>query len=61
MPIKIDKIYPELSKGTPEEQYEAYLLIKDFVQKSLAAQQKEVEEKANELQNKIERLSGTNY
>lgn len=58
MPIKIDKIYSELSKGTPEEQYEAYLLIKDFVQKSLAAQQKEVEEKANELQNKIDRLLG---
>jgi TolA-binding protein len=61
MSIKIDKIYSELSKGNPEEQYEAYLLVKDFVQKSLSAQQKEVEEKANELQNKIERLSGTNY
>ena len=58
MPIKIDKIYSELAKGTPEEQYESYLLIKDFVQKSLAAQQKEVEEKANELQNKIDRLLG---
>ena len=61
MSIKIDKIYSELSKGNFEEQYEAYLLVKDFVQKSLSAKQKEVEEKANELQNKIDRLSGTNY
>lgn len=58
MPINTDKILKELEKGTPEEQYESYLLIKDFVQKSLAAQQKEVEEKANELQNKIDRLLG---
>ncbi len=59
MPINTDKILKELEKGTPEEQYEVFHQVKDFVQKSLTAEQKEVEEKASELQNKIDRLSGT--
>lgn len=59
MPINTDKILKELEKGTPDEQYVVFQQVKDFVQKSLTTEQKEVEEKASELQNKIERLSGT--
>jgi len=58
MPINTDKILKELEKGTPDEQYVVFQQVKDFVQKSLTAEQKEVEEKSSELQNKIDRLSG---
>jgi len=54
----IQKIFSELGKLTPNELYIAYLKIKEFVAQTLAAEQKLVEEKANELQSKIERLNG---
>ena len=61
MPINIEKIQKELSKGTPYEQYEAYLKVKEFVQVALEAEREEVEKKNNEILSKIERLSGNNY
>ena len=54
------KIFSELGKLTPNELYIAYLKIKEFVAQTLAAEQKLVEEKANELQNKIDYLNNTN-
>lgn len=54
------KIFSELGKLTPNELYIAYLKIKEFVTQTLAAEQKLVEEKANELQNKIDYLNNTN-
>jgi len=52
------KVFSELGKLTPNELYIAYLKIKEFVAQTLEAEQKLVEEKANELQSKIERLNG---
>ena len=54
------KIFSELGKLTPNELYIAYLKIKEFVAKTLEAEQKLVEEKANELQSKIDYLNNTN-
>ena len=54
----IQKVFSELGKLTPNELYIAYLKIKEFVAQTLEAEQKLVEEKANELQSKIERLNG---
>jgi len=54
------KIFSELGKLTPNELYIAYLKIKEFVAQTLEAEQKLVEEKANELQNKIDYLNNTN-
>lgn len=56
--FNIDKIYAELDKLNENELYSAFGLVKDFVQKKLAAAQKQREEEANELQSKIERLAG---
>jgi len=56
----IQKIFSELGKLTPNELYIAYLKIKEFVAQTLEAEQKLVEEKANELQNKIDYLNNTN-
>lgn len=56
--FNIQRIFSELGKLTPNELYIAYLKIKEFVAQTLEAEQKLVEEKANELQSKIERLNG---
>jgi len=56
----IQKVFSELGKLTPDELYIAYLKIKEFVAQTLAAEQKLVEEKANELQSKIDYLNNTN-
>ena len=61
MPISTDKIAKELEKGTPEEQYEVYLKVKELVQVALQGQQQEIEKKNNEIQAKIDRISGNNY
>ncbi len=53
------KIFSELGKLTPNELYIAFQKIKEFVQQSLEAEQKIVEEKANELQSKIDKLNGS--
>ena len=50
MPINTDKIAKELEKGTPEEQYEVYLKVKEWVQIALEGQQQEIEKKNNEIQ-----------
>jgi hypothetical protein len=57
MNIKLDKIVKELEKGSPDEQYAAFQEIKDFVQLSLANEQKILDEKSSELQSKIDRLN----
>jgi len=54
------KVFSELGKLTHNELYIAYLKIKEFVAQTLEAEQKLVEEKANELQNKIDYLNNTN-
>lgn len=54
------KVFSELGKLTPNELYIAYLKIKEFVAQTLSAEQKLVEEKANELQSKIDYLNNTN-
>lgn len=54
------KVFSELGKLTPNELYIAYLKIKEFVAQTLQAEQKLVEEKANELQSKIDYLNNTN-
>ena len=54
------KVFSELGKLTPNELDIAYLKIKEFVAQTLEAEQKLVEEKANELQNKIDYLNNTN-
>lgn len=54
------RVLSELGKLTPNELYIAYLKIKEFVAQTLQAEQKLVEEKANELQNKIDYLNNTN-
>lgn len=54
------KIFSELGKLTPNELYIAFQKIKEFVQQSLEAEQKIVEDKANELQSKIDKLNN-NY
>jgi len=54
------KIFSELGKLTPNELYIAFQKVKEFVQKSLEAEQKIVEEKASELQSKIDKLNN-NY
>ena len=54
------RVFSELGKLTPNELYIAYLKIKEFVAQTLQAEQKLVEEKANELQNKIDYLNNTN-
>lgn len=56
----IQKIFSELGKLTPNELYIEYQKIKEFVTKTLQAEQKLVEEKANELQSKIDYLNNTN-
>ena len=53
------KIFSELGKLAPNELYIAFQKIKEFVQQSLEAEQKIVEEKANELQSKIDKLNGS--
>lgn len=56
MPINTEKIKKELEKGNPDEQYTAFQEIKDFVQLSLAEEQRILDEKSSELASKIEKL-----
>ena len=58
MPINTDKILKELEKGTPDELYAAFFYIKGAVQRMIEIEQKQVEERANELQNKIDEIVG---
>ena len=56
MSINVEKIKRELEKGNPDEQYTAFQEIKDFVQLSLAEEQRILDEKSSELSSKIEKL-----
>ena len=56
MSINVEKIKKELEKGNPDEQYTAFQEIKDFVQLSLAEEQRILDEKSSELSSKIEKL-----
>lgn len=53
------KIFSELGKLTPNELYIAFQKIKEFVYKSLEEERDIVQETANELQSKIDRLNGS--
>ena len=52
------KIFSELGKLTPNELYIAYLKIKEFVAQTLKTEQEVIEQMANELMSKIQRLDG---
>ena len=54
----MDKVFKELNKVPPEEIYAVYLTIKDFVSEKLTTHQKQTEEKASELQSKIDKIKG---
>lgn len=54
--FRIDKILAELEKATPEEQLVVYRSVKEYVTKTLLAEQKAAEEKANNLQQTIDNL-----
>lgn len=58
MAINIEKIKTELSKGNTDEQHDAYLQIKDFISDELNQAQQKADERANELQNKINKING---
>ena len=55
--INVEKIYNELDKGTPDEMYSAVQTIKGYVGKKMEDAQKQAEDKASELQSKIEKLN----
>lgn len=61
MPINIEKIEKELIKGTIDDQYEALNHIKSFISQNMEAVQKQTEDRASELQSKIEKINGNNY
>lgn len=57
MPINNEKILKELAKGSPAEQHETYLLVKQVVTQTLQEEQAKKEQEANDLQSKIDRLN----
>lgn len=58
--INFSKIEKELSKGSIQDQISAYHWVKSFVTGKILEQQKELEEKANQLQQTIENINGPN-
>jgi len=56
--INLDKIEKELSKGTVAEQIAAYDWVKSFVTLKVMEHQKELAEKANELQLTLDSING---
>lgn len=56
--INIDSIKKQIVKGDIDEQITAFNQIKSFITENLQAHQKQAEEKANDLQNKIDRING---
>lgn len=57
MPINTEKILKELSKGTVDEQIEAFKAIKEAITKSVQEEQQQLEQKANNLQTTLDRLN----
>lgn len=57
MPINTEKILKELSKGTVDEQIEAFKAIKEAITKSVQEEQQQLELKANNLQTTLDRLN----
>jgi len=55
--INIEKIKKELSKGDADEQYNALKEIKEFVANNLATEQALADNRATELQSKIDRIN----
>lgn len=56
--INLEKIEKELSKGNSDEKIEAYQKIKAFIASSIQAEQEELQDRATDLQNKIESIKG---
>lgn len=59
--INIQKILSELDKGTPDEQYDALVAIKNHVTKNMMEVQKKKEDEASDLQSKIEKIKNNNH
>jgi hypothetical protein len=57
MPINVQKIQKELSKGNEIEQYQALKQIKEFVVQSISEAKTELENKATGLQGMIEQAN----
>lgn len=58
MKINVEKLKKELSKGSVDEQINAFNELKGFVTTSLINKQKELEEKSSDLQGIIEKIQG---
>jgi len=56
--INLNKIEKELSKGTVAEQIATYNWVKSFVTLRVMEHQKELAEKANELQLTLDSING---
>ena len=56
MSINTEKILKELAKGEPLEQHQSFLLIKDFVTKSLIDEAQKKENELNDLVLKAEKI-----
>lgn len=60
MKINVEKLKKELSKGSIDQQIEAFNELKSFVTISLINKQKELEEKSSDLQSVIDKIQGAN-
>lgn len=56
--ISLNKIEKELSKGSVSDQVAAYNWIKSFITLKVMEHQKQLEEKANELQQTLDSING---
>lgn len=54
--INIEKIKAEIDKGTIEQQYDAFQLIKTHIHSNIEAEQKGAEDRASDLQSKMEKI-----
>ena len=59
MAINLSKILKELEKGNVDEQREVFNQIKSFVTENAQKEQQALEEKANDLQQFVDRNNGT--
>lgn len=56
--INLEKIEKEISKGSISEQIAVYNWIKSFVTLKVMESQKDLEEKANQLQQTLDSING---
>lgn len=58
--INTEKIFSILDKGDIQEQIKAFHEIKEHISKNVSLAQQQAEDKANELQNTLQKING-NY